>query len=80
MKNIDTQLKIIRQGTAEIIQEAELVEKLKLKKKLTIKVGLDPTMPDMHLGHTVVPVPRFRTPCYFPHRRLYCLYWRPIRS
>ena len=54
MKNIDTQLKIIRQGTAEIIQEAELVEKLKLKKKLTIKVGLDPTMPDMHLGHTVV--------------------------
>ena len=54
MKNIDSQLKIIRQGTAEIIQEAELVEKLKLKKKLTVKVGLDPTMPDMHLGHTVV--------------------------
>ena len=54
MKNIDSQLKIIRQGAAEIIQEAELVEKLKLKKKLTVKVGLDPTMPDMHLGHTVV--------------------------
>ena len=54
MKNIDTQLKIIKQGTAEIIQESELVEKLKSKKKLVVKVGLDPTMPDMHLGHTVV--------------------------
>ena len=84
MKNIDSQLKIIRQGTAEIIQEAELVEKLKLKKKLTVKVGLDPTMPDMHLGHTVV-INKLRQfqdlgHRYFPHRRLYCLYWRPIWS
>lgn len=54
MKNIDTQLQIIKQGAAEIIQESELVEKLKSKKKLVVKVGLDPTMPDMHLGHTVV--------------------------
>ena len=54
MKNINEQLKVIKQGTAEIIQESELVEKLKSKKKLIIKVGLDPTMPDMHLGHTVV--------------------------
>ena len=54
MKNIDSQLEIIKQGVAEIIQEAELVEKLKSKKPLTVKVGLDPTMPDMHLGHTVV--------------------------
>ena len=54
MKNINEQLKLIKQGTAEIIQEAELLEKLKTKKKLIIKVGLDPTMPDMHLGHTVV--------------------------
>ena len=54
MKNIDSQLEIIKQGTSEIIQESELVEKLKSKKPLTVKVGLDPTMPDMHLGHTVV--------------------------
>ncbi len=54
MKNIDSQLKVIRQGVSEIIQEDELVEKLKAKKPLTVKVGLDPTMPDMHLGHTVV--------------------------
>jgi len=54
MKNINEQLKVIKQGAAEIIQEAELIEKLKTKKKLIVKVGLDPTMPDMHLGHTVV--------------------------
>jgi len=54
MKNINEQLKLIKQGTAEIIQEAELLEKLKTNKKLIVKVGLDPTMPDMHLGHTVV--------------------------
>ena len=54
MKNINEQLKLIKQGAAEIIQEAELIEKLKTKKKLIVKVGLDPTMPDMHLGHTVV--------------------------
>ena len=54
MKNIDSQLEIIKQGATEIIQEVELVEKLKSKKPLTVKVGLDPTMPDMHLGHTVV--------------------------
>ena len=54
MKNIEDQLKVIKEGAAEIISEAELVEKLKSKKRLIIKVGLDPTMPDMHLGHTVV--------------------------
>ena len=54
MKNIDSQLEIIKQGASEIIQESELVEKLKSKKPLKVKVGLDPTMPDMHLGHTVV--------------------------
>jgi tyrosyl-tRNA synthetase len=54
MKNIDEQLEIIRYGTSEIIQEEELIKKLKSNKKLVVKAGLDPTMPDMHLGHTVV--------------------------
>ena len=54
MKNIEDQLKVIKEGAAEIISEAELVDKLKSKKRLVVKVGLDPTMPDMHLGHTVV--------------------------
>jgi len=54
MKNIDEQLQIIKHGASEIIQEDELVKKLKSKQKLIVKAGLDPTMPDMHLGHTVV--------------------------
>ena len=54
MKNIDEQLQVIKRGSAEIINEKELTDRLKSKKKLIIKAGLDPTMPDMHLGHTVV--------------------------
>tara|TARA_B100000586_G_scaffold226729_1_gene174604 strand:- start:135 stop:1346 length:1212 start_codon:yes stop_codon:yes gene_type:complete len=54
MKKIEEQLKIIKQGSLEIIQEKELIYKLKTKKKLIIKAGLDPTLPDLHFGHTVV--------------------------
>ena len=54
MKTIEEQLEIIRRGTDEIIPEEELIEKLKLGKPLTIKVGFDPTAPDLHLGHTVL--------------------------
>ena len=42
MKNIDEQLKIIRHGASEIIQEDDLIEKLKSNKKLVIKAGLRP--------------------------------------
>lgn len=56
--DINEKMKIIRKGTAEIISEPELVEKLKKSEKegrpLIIKLGLDPTAPDIHLGHTVV--------------------------
>ena len=52
------QLKMIKRGSSEIIGEDELVEKLKEAKKedrpLKVKLGLDPTAPDIHLGHTVV--------------------------
>ena len=48
------QIKIIKQGIDEIIGESDLIEKLKQGKKLTVKVGFDPTAPDLHLGHTVV--------------------------
>ena len=54
MKNIEDQLATIKRGCAEIINEKELIDKLQKKSKLVIKLGLDPTMPDMHLGHTVV--------------------------
>lgn len=52
------QMELIRRGAAEIVPEDELSKKiaksLKEKKPLKIKLGLDPTAPDIHLGHTVV--------------------------
>lgn len=55
---VEKQLEIIKRGVAEIIPENELVDKLKRSvetgKPLKIKLGLDPTAPDIHLGHTVV--------------------------
>ncbi len=52
--DIKHQLEIIKRGIAELISEEELIDKLKRKKSLRIKLGLDPTAPDIHLGHTVV--------------------------
>ena len=55
---IDEQLAYLRKGTVEIIPEAELRAKLeksaKTGKPLRVKLGADPTAPDIHLGHTVV--------------------------
>jgi len=52
------QLAYLQKGAAEIIREEELLEKLKQSqfsgKPLRVKIGLDPTAPDLHLGHTVV--------------------------
>jgi tyrosyl-tRNA synthetase len=54
----EQQLELILQGTAEIISKHELLEKLKDSYKegrpLKIKLGMDPSSPDIHLGHTVV--------------------------
>lgn len=47
-------LKEIKRGTVEIILEEELLLRLSEKKPLRIKLGFDPTAPDIHLGHTVV--------------------------
>ncbi|MEX2220302.1 MAG: tyrosine--tRNA ligase [Candidatus Rokuibacteriota bacterium] len=56
--SVDQQLARIRRGAAEIIVETELRAKLERSVKtatpLKIKLGLDPTAPDLHLGHTVV--------------------------
>ena len=54
MKNIDEQIKIILKGVDEIIGLEELKEKLSKNKELVVKLGLDPSAPDIHLGHTVV--------------------------
>ena len=51
---MEEQLEIISRGATEILVEAELIEKLKLNRPLTIKAGFDPTAPDLHLGHTVL--------------------------
>lgn len=54
MKSTQKALEILKQGTVQIIPESELVKKLESGKKLKIKLGMDPTSPDLHLGHAVV--------------------------
>ncbi len=55
---VEEQLEIIKRGTTEIVPEAELIEKLKksakANKPLKIKLGVDPTRPDLHLGHEAI--------------------------
>ncbi|MFC2061126.1 tyrosine--tRNA ligase [Elusimicrobiota bacterium] len=52
--DIKKQWEIITRGSEEVIGEKELREKLLEGKKLNVKLGVDPTAPDLHLGHTVV--------------------------
>jgi tyrosyl-tRNA synthetase len=47
-------IETIRRGCEELIVEEELARKLATGRKLRVKLGLDPTAPDLHLGHTVV--------------------------
>ncbi|ABI68420.1 tyrosyl-tRNA synthetase [Syntrophomonas wolfei subsp. wolfei str. Goettingen G311] len=58
LTEVNRQMELIRRGVAEIIPEEELAQKLfrsiKEKRPLRAKLGLDPTAPDIHLGHTVV--------------------------
>ncbi|GAD28501.1 tyrosine--tRNA ligase [Photobacterium leiognathi] len=54
MANIEQALVEIKRGVDELIPEAELIEKLKENRPLRIKLGADPTAPDIHLGHTVI--------------------------
>ena len=50
----DEALAFLKQGAAKIISDNELREKLALGRPLRIKLGVDPTTADIHLGHTVV--------------------------
>ena len=58
MLNLEEQMRIIKKGVSEIIPEDELREKMersiKEDRPLKLKLGMDPTAPDIHLGHTVV--------------------------
>ncbi len=49
----EEQFHIIQSGAAQIVPESALLEKLKRGKPLNIKLGVDPTAPDIHLGHAV---------------------------
>lgn len=52
--DIDKILMELKRGVDQIYSESDLIEKLKAKRPLKIKLGADPTAPDIHLGHTVV--------------------------
>ena len=57
MKSVEEQLKIMKNGTWQMVGEEELVKKLERSvrenRPLTIKFGMDPSAPDLHLGHAV---------------------------
>jgi tyrosyl-tRNA synthetase len=54
MSSVQHAIQTIRRGADELIVEEELAKKLASGRRLRIKLGLDPTAPDLHLGHTVV--------------------------
>jgi len=57
-KEVERQLRILKRGAAEIVPVAELAEKIAESvatgRPLKVKLGLDPSAPDIHIGHTVV--------------------------
>src|SRR5436305_1577198 len=57
-RTIDEQVELLRRGTAQIVPEAELAAKLRRSAEsgepLRVKLGMDPTAPDLHLGSAVV--------------------------
>ena len=52
--DVEEQLAELRRGSVEVLLESELRERLLRGRPLTVKVGFDPTAPDLHLGHTVL--------------------------
>jgi len=54
MSSVDEQLSIIKRGCEELLVESELAERIAAGRQLRVKLGMDPTAPDLHLGHTVV--------------------------
>ena len=53
MLSVDEQMRVITSGAAQIVPEADLRKKLEKGEPLNIKLGVDPTSPDLHLGHAV---------------------------
>jgi len=52
--NSEEQVRLIKENTVDLIQEEELLRRIKKKGSLKVKFGVDPTSPDIHLGHSVV--------------------------
>src|SRR5260370_30188728 len=53
MESPDNTLELLRRGGSQFISEAELKKKLEERRPLRVKFGVDPTSPDLHLGHSV---------------------------
>ncbi|MGL5721494.1 MAG: tyrosine--tRNA ligase [Brevinema sp.] len=54
MLSAEEQLKVIKRGAVDVLPEEELLKKLQKGKPLNVKLGADPSAPDLHLGHTVI--------------------------
>jgi tyrosyl-tRNA synthetase len=54
MNQLREAVEVLKGGSAEVLLEAELIERLQRGKPLRVKAGFDPTAPDLHLGHTVL--------------------------
>jgi tyrosyl-tRNA synthetase len=52
--DVERQVEVFRELTDQLVSEAELVERLKRRRSLRIKLGCDPSAPDLHLGHSIV--------------------------
>ncbi|MFK5923523.1 MAG: tyrosine--tRNA ligase [Verrucomicrobiota bacterium] len=66
MSSISNQLETLMRGTAQVLSEKELLKKLQRGKPLRAKLGVDPTAPDLHLGHGV-PLEKLRQFQEFGH-------------
>jgi len=51
---VEEQLALVKRGADELLVESELADKIRSGRQLKVKLGMDPTAPDLHLGHTVV--------------------------
>src|SRR3972149_2619731 len=54
MGSIEEQVRVIKRGCDDLLVESELAERIAAGRPLRVKLGMDPTAPDLHLGHTVV--------------------------
>ena len=54
MLDAEKQVEILKRNVVDLVSEEELLERIKKKGRLRVKLGVDPSRPDLHLGHAVV--------------------------